>query len=415
MTSGATILLALLSSSVLAQSTGSVRRLTIDEALALAEQHNPRLQVSASVVQGAEAAISSAKMYPNPAVTFGSLGRQRAIVDGAVPGMLHGFAVNQPIELPLVRRTRIAAAEIGVRSSQYALSETRVMVRGAVKLAFYEALHRRREVELTRDNLKLVDDLRKRIEVQVKVGEAARLELIRADAELAAAQIQVQSAQLRQAAAMSALYAAMGVSLNNVELEGSLGPPATLPALEVLRGEVLSAHPSIALADSEARRAAASLDYERAQRTPQPTLWVDVFRQPDVSQYRYGVTIDLPLWNRREGPIAEAVAASRQAAAIADQRRLEISATLERAYSLYQVANQQIQLFEAGTLQSAEAAVKAAEAAFRFGERSVIEVLDAQRVLRSARLDYLNAQFDRQQALIELEQLRALDVKGDRP
>jgi len=33
------------------------------------------------------------------------------------------------------------------------------------------------------------------------------------------------------------------------------------------------------------------------------------------------------------------------------------------------------------------------------------------RVLRSVRLDYLNAQFDRQAALIELEQLRAIDPK----
>jgi hypothetical protein len=32
--------------------------------------------------------------------------------------------------------------------------------------------------------------------------------------------------------------------------------------------------------------------------------------------------------------------------------------------------------------------------------------------LRAARTDYLNAQFDRQQALIELEQLRSIDL-GD--
>jgi len=42
-------------------------------------------------------------------------------------------------------------------------------------------------------------------------------------------------------------------------------------------------------------------------------------------------------------------------------------------------------------------------------------VLDAQRVLRSIRLDYLNAQFDRQQALLELEQLRAVTLRGGNP
>ena len=58
--------------------------------------------------------------------------------------------------------------------------------------------------------------------------------------------------------------------------------------------------------------------------------------------------------------------------------------------------------------RQAEAALAASEAAFRFGERGIIEVLDAQRVLRSVRFDYLNAQYDRQAALVELERLRAI-------
>ena len=94
---------------------------------------------------------------------------------------------------------------------------------------------------------------------------------------------------------------------------------------------------------------------------------------------------------------------------------MELLAGLERAYNMYQIATQQLQIFETGTLREAQAAVEAAQAAFKFGERGILEVLDAQRVLRSARLDYLNARFDRQQALIELEQLRAIDLGETRP
>jgi outer membrane protein, heavy metal efflux system len=389
--------------------------LSLDDALSLAEQHNPQLKVSAALVEGAEGAVLSAKARPNPNLTVGSLGYQRAIVQGSVPGMLHGFTINQPVELPQLRRTRINTAEIGRESSLYALSETRLAIRGSVKLAFYEALRRNREVELTRGNLRLLEDLRRRIEIQVNVGEAARLELTRADAEVAAARIQVQSAELRRSAALSALYAAVGTPLGDVDLRGSLAQPATLPPLETLLTEILGAHPAIALAESETRRAAAYLEHQKAQRTPQPTVWAEVFRQPDVAQYRYGVSVDLPFLNRRQGQIAEAVAAHRQATAAAGQRRLEITATLERTYSLYQIAGRQVEMFETGTLRLAETAFQAAEAAFRLGERSILEVLDAQRVLRSARQDYLNAQFDRQQALIELEQLRASDFGGRQP
>ena len=79
-------------------------------------------------------------------------------------------------------------------------------------------------------------------------------------------------------------------------------------------------------------------------------MWVDVFQQPDAAQYRFGVSLSLPVWNQREGPIAEAQAAQRRSSAVAQQRRLEVSAAVERAYNLYIVANQQVEILEAGTM-----------------------------------------------------------------
>ena len=47
--------------------------------------------------------------------------------------------------------------------------------------------------------------------------------------------------------------------------------------------------------------------------------------------------------------------------------------------------------------------------------RGILEVLDAQRLLRSVRLDYLNAQFDRQAALVDLDELRGVDLRRSTP
>ncbi|MBS0465774.1 MAG: TolC family protein, partial [Proteobacteria bacterium] len=43
------------------------------------------------------------------------------------------------------------------------------------------------------------------------------------------------------------------------------------------------------------------------------------------------------------------------------------------------------------------------EAAYRFGERGILDVLDAQRVLRSVRADLLQARYELQAARIELD------------
>src|SRR5688500_6875562 len=69
--------------------------LTLADALEAAERYNPQLQVAAARVESARAGILTAGAYPNPELTFGSMGRQRAIQLGTLSGMLHGFTVTQ--------------------------------------------------------------------------------------------------------------------------------------------------------------------------------------------------------------------------------------------------------------------------------------------------------------------------------
>jgi cobalt-zinc-cadmium efflux system outer membrane protein len=56
-------------------------------------------------------------------------------------------------------------------------------------------------------------------------------------------------------------------------------------------------------------------------------------------------------------------------------------------------------------VREAESALRVAEAAYRFGERGILDVLDAQRVLRSVRADLLQARYQLQVARITLIQL----------
>lgn len=404
------------------QATGQEppRRLTLDQALEIAEQNHPQLRVAAAMVEGAKAGIVTARAYPNPELSImsgGQYGRLSFNPPGPA-GLLQHYSASQQLELPVVRRTRLAAARVGQESSELVALEVRRLVRGAVKQAFFEILRRRGEVQLTEETLRFNEDLRRRVQVQVEVGEAAKLELTRAEAEVAIARTLARSAQLRYLTAVSALRTAMNLPLGgDIEPVGLPDAPALTPPLASLLEETLKRHPAIAQADAEVRRADARVKAEIALRLPQPSVRTEYENQPDLRFFRLGVSIPMTFWNKRQGPIAEARAGLEQARAYADARRLEIGGALERAYRAYEVASQQVASFEQGVLPGAEAAVAAAEAAFRFGERGIIEVLDAQRVLRSVRTDFLNARFDRQAALIELQQLQAVDINlpGARP
>jgi cobalt-zinc-cadmium efflux system outer membrane protein len=157
------------------------------------------------------------------------------------------------------------------------------------------------------------------------------------------------------------------------------------------------------------------LESERALKVPRPTLFAGIDREPEQQRALFGVSIPIPVWNQRQGPIGEALASFQQATSLAEETRLGLRGELEVAYNRLLVARQQITAYEGGLLRQAESALRVAEAAFRYGERGFLEVLDAQRVLRGVRTDFLNARFDRQAAIVEIERLTARDIPESAP
>jgi outer membrane protein, heavy metal efflux system len=390
--------------------------LTLEEALSLAEKNSPRLHAALSRSARAAAAIQTAKAYTNPQVEF-SAGHQssRDVAVPGLPGDLQRYAVYQTMEIPSERNARQRVARLASTSSDYSLAGERLSVVANVKHAFYEVLRRKEEIVHAQQNLSLVEDLRRRVEVEVGVGEKGRLELTRAEAELARARFMLRSAQIRLADSIAALRVAIAAPADKkFDPQGILEPAIQLQPLPELQEAVLRNHPVIEQSRTDVLQAQATLKHQRTLRFPQPTFVAEYEPQPDVAFWRVGVTVSLPIWNRRRGQIQEASAAIRESTATRDQRQLEILSALERAYAQYQLADQQVTALQAGSLHEAESAVEAAQSAYHFGERGIVEVLDAQRVLQSVRGDLLDAQFARQSALIDLEELGAI-TPGGRP
>jgi outer membrane protein, heavy metal efflux system len=390
--------------------------LTLAEAIAMAQRNHPRLQEASAVTQRATAAARVARAYTNPSLEIYE-GQQyaRPVAIPGLPGVLQHYAGYQTIEIPSERHARQRAAQYSVASSRLAEQSVALSVVGDTKHAFYNALRQREEIDHAQENLQLVEDLRRRVEVSVNVGEEGRLELTRAEAELGRARFAVTSAQLEYANAIALLRVTVaGAGDAELDPQGEFEARISLPPLKQLRDHMLETHPAVAASRANIQATLATLDRERALRIPQPVAFAEFENQPDLRFWRTGFTVPLPLWDRRQGQIAEAKAATSQASAVLYQRTLELVSALERAYEQYQLADQQVTSLEAGSLRAAVSAVDAAKAAYRFGERGIVEVLDAQRVLQSVRGDLLDAQFARQSALVDLEELGAV-APGAKP
>jgi len=247
------------------------------------------------------------------------------------------------------------------------------------------------------------------VQVRVGTGEAPRFELIRADAERLNAQRAVQAAAARIDVARAELRRLVGATLPaDFAVVGSIEDAVPVPpTLESLRTSLRSSHPELAAARAAVRNAEARLALERERSRPTFAVRAGVERVPEVTDARIGLVVQVPIFDRRQGPIAEATAdAERSRLELAD-RELQLGQALEVAWQRYRIALGQVAAYESGLLREAEAALRVAEAAYRFGERGILDYLDAQRTFRTIRNELNATRYDLRAALVELERLRA--------
>jgi hypothetical protein len=170
---------------------------------------------------------------------------------------------------------------------------------------------------------------------------------------------------------------------------------------------VLARNPELLRSQAEVRRAERQLELERLRRQPEVALKVADERDRELRDTRLGVVVSVPIWDRRQGPVAEAAALLSRSRSEEAGQQLVLLQALEGAYREYEIARTQVNALENGILREAESTMKVAEAAYRFGERGILEYLDAQRVFRAARNELIAARYALQLAVIEIERLRA--------
>jgi cobalt-zinc-cadmium efflux system outer membrane protein len=182
-----------------------------------------------------------------------------------------------------------------------------------------------------------------------------------------------------------------------------------LPSISTLRDQI-SQSPQLKQVRAASQTADAKLRLEQNLRNPGLTLKAGIEQDPDLTSYRLGLALPLPLWNQRQGQIAEAAANVNQVQAVLSDRELALTRDLDSSYQRYIIAQNQVASFESGLLAQSESVLKVAEAAYRYGERGILEYLDAQRVYRIVKKDYLAAKFDYVSAMLEIERLLGFEL-----
>ncbi|SPS00440.1 TolC family protein [Cupriavidus taiwanensis] len=378
---------------------------SLPQLLDLAQSTNKGVAAAEANVDAASAAISSARAYPNPQVEV-MYGRMSGKQPGVTSGNAPSYAVVQKFDYPHQRSLREAMATRGLESSQAVRQGFRADLAARVKTAYYDVLRRESELHAAEEDLAMMRQIHSRARLRVEVGEAPRYELIKAETELLASQKSQQTAELRVNQAKAALRQQVGGAMpGQFSLAGTLGQSPDVPPLPALRDTMTAGNAELVQRRMELERAQLGVDYQKSLRWPEVALRASTDRQPDNNVSQIGLVMTIPLWDRRRGPVGEATAQATQAQSALEMREFELAQELESAYRQYEITQAQVTALESGIVREAESALGVAEAAYRFGERGILDFIDAQRVLRSARNELIAAQYEQQLAAIQIEKL----------
>jgi cobalt-zinc-cadmium efflux system outer membrane protein len=383
-------------------------KLSLPDLEAMMFSQSPALRGAANAVDAARAAVDTARTIPNPQIEVMN-GTRKPRVDISQPnGNLKTVSVTQDLDMPWHRFPRVDGALASLNAAQANEQSFQADMRAQLRLRYYDLVRRTAENRVAREDVKLMEGIHKRIALQVETGEKARFELVKANAELLNAQKMQESAGLRVRQSRGALRALVGIQLpEGFEVEQqahAFAPPA--PLSEV-RDQVLKANPELQRTRAERQQLDRKLSEEKALRFPKFALRADQDLDPEWRSKRVGVAMNLPLWDWRGGPVGEAAAKLSQTDNQLAYQEFSLLQSLEAAYQQYDIANAQAVALEGGIVRHAANALRIAELAYKAGEKSFLEVMDAQRVYRAARNELITAQFELASAWAEIERIRA--------
>ncbi len=368
-------------------------RLTLWEALSLSLRHNPGLNAASWKIRAHDARAHRVGLLPNPKLRvsledFGGNGNHRGYNVAETTLML-----SQLIELggKRMKRRRLAGTERDLTIWDY--EAERLQVAMTTMQAFIQVLADQARVELARQTLDLAQKLHETVSARVEAGEVSHLEVYKSRVELARAHLQASQAKQSLVAARQRLAAVWGDYEPHFErVTGDLNETFSLPALSELVNH-LQRNPDVSRWAAEMARRHRMLEMAKAQTIPDLTVRAGIRQYAENVDVAAVAVFQLPLFifNNQQTRVDEATAGVNQAIYLRRANMVEARRQLVATYQQLQRARIAAEVLRDEVLPSAEAAFNAVREAYRLGKVGVLDLIDAQRTLFSARRQQVDA------------------------
>lgn len=389
-------------------------RLTLADALHIAETANPSFRAARNLVGIAEADAREAASRPNPEIAVE--GEEYSIFGPTLPSFLNGQALilrmEQEIETAGRRVHRMKAADAGIEVARSEVADGLRQLQLEVGKAYFQLVLAQANQSTARAALKDIERVISLTEARFKVGEVAGTELRRLQVERLHFFDQVLTTELAVTDARLVLLKLLGAAdlRQRFEAIDPLEPPplrspdggliataeGVAAELNSLRRNAASTRPDLRTARLTRERAEAEMALQQARRAPNITVAWGYRRDFGEHAMDFEVSIPIPLFGSlNPAGVQRAFAERRRAKALEKAAKITVDSELQQAANAVDSSARRVRYIDQEYLRSSRELHDLIRASYELGETALIDFLDVQR-------EFIVTQQVRNQALYDL-------------
>jgi len=390
---------------------GASARITLEEAIRLALQHNHALQAARTTILQNQALETTANLRPNPVLSWDAqflpiFQPSKFDADYINTQAQFDLGIGYTFERGKKRQHRLQAAKDQTSVSRSTVADNERQLIFNVSQQFVDVVLAQSTIDFSKQDL---ESFKKTVDIseeRYKAGDMSEGDFLKIKLQLLQFQTDYSSAVLAKVQAIAALRQLVGFESvpDMFDVDGKLDYVPVHAGLEDLRALAMRTRPDLVAAQQGviAARSQELLAEANGKRDVGAS-----FNYSHVAATNTGAVffnIQLPIFDRNQGEIARTRYAITQSQQQASEAAEQVMSDVVDAYEALHTNDQIVQLYRGGYVDAAQKSRDISEYAYQKGAASLLDFLDAERSYRANQLAYRQALASYMTALEQMRQ-----------
>ena len=406
------VLLIFFAISIFAQAT-KAETITLDKAMEIGILNNPTLRVARARLGISDAQILTASLRINPSL----------VTDNGVAEKTYRLGVEQTFELGAKRKKRTKLEKIKKDVVISEISTTLIDVRSNIRTSYIQLYNAQQSLSAAQEILATTTKLSEIAKKRQLAGDIAVLDVLQAEITMVKAKNDIQVNKLAVNEAFNNLTAYMGHNLDrSIQLEApsllseynnakSMPKEQDEQFVASLIDQAYIVRPEIKAISKNIEAQNQKIVVAKANIIPN----LRIAAGPDIvlpgGEESNNVTtnvfvvagIEIPVFNRQQGAIKEAIAQRELYEKELDATKIKIAQEIKNAYAGIITNAESIRIYENDLLPRAKDVLEKSKLSFQEGKSSILMSLNSQEAYINTRFGYIQTLKDYEKSVSDLE------------